>query len=110
MTPEQRNQVLLAIEGHWKLQLGYERADGSRSLHVVAPLDLRLGDRPSTTTNEYLWAFCFAESKAETHLTDRILSARILDDVFDVAEVLAAWPVGTWPLPDSWNIPREWLM
>ena len=87
--------------------MGYERRDGSVSLHMVAPVDLQPGDRPSTEGKEYLWAYCFAESKAELHLTDRILTVRVLAEAFDPARVIADWPV-SWRLPASWRVSRSW--
>lgn len=107
MTPEQRTTVVEAIQLHQKLQLGYRRTDGSLSLHTVAPVDIQPGDRPSTSEKEYLWAFCYAENKAELHLCERILSARILDERFSVNELLDMWP-REWTLPEVWRVPRSW--
>ena len=74
MNGQQRDIIVEAIRSRSRIQLGYERLDGSRSLHIVAPVDLRRGDRPSTAEVEYLWAYCFAENKAETHNCDRVLT------------------------------------
>ena len=107
MTPEQRVKLIEAIQTCREVQLGYERRDGSRSLHVVAPMDLRMGDTPTTEETEYLWAFCLAESEAEMHLCERILAVRLLG-VFEPRDILAIWPSERWPLPQHWCIARDW--
>jgi predicted DNA-binding transcriptional regulator YafY len=100
-----RRAIIDAIQRKRKVQLGYQRRDGSPSLHVVAPIDLQLGDTEATATTEYLWAYCFAEEKAEMHRMNRVLTVRIIDERFDLEEILAKWPTN-WPLPKSWRVPR----
>lgn len=107
MTPEQRVAVVGAIRSHRKLQLGYRRRDGSLSLHTVAPVDLQMGNRAGTESTEYLWAYCFAEEKAELHACERILSVRALGESFEPADVLGRWP-DRWTLPNDWAIDRIW--
>ena len=104
---ELRTNLVKAIQTNSTLQLLYRRGDGTESLHVVAPIDLRLGETQVTAKLEYLWAYCFAEHEAEMHRLDRVLNARVLDEHFDVREVLDLWP-DKWPLPKGWTIPRNW--
>lgn len=107
MNEELRARLVRAIRDRRKLQIGYRRRDGTTSLHVVAPVDLQLGVTPDTHHIEYLWAFCFAEQRAEARVCDNILTIRVLDEPFDAPSVLAAWS-STWPLPDRWRVERDW--
>jgi predicted DNA-binding transcriptional regulator YafY len=102
-----RTKLIQAIQGRNKLQLGYRRRDGTMSLHIVAPIDLQLGVTADTQTTEYLWAYCFAEGRAEARVCDGILTVRVLDERFDADAVKSAWP-STWPLPPRWRVDRDW--
>ena len=104
------DEIAEAIGACRRLRLVYTRkADGVTSIHEVAPVDIRPGDTPATATNEYLWAWCFAEDKLERHLLDRVRSVEILPTRFEPAEILARWPSG-WPQPSTWRIGRTWAM
>ena len=98
-----------AIKQHRVVRLGYSRqSDGVLSLHNVAPLDLRPGESARTANTVYLWAYCFEESRVETHILDRVRSVHRTADLFDPAEILARWPRHKWPLPAEWVVPRDW--
>lgn len=103
-----RSVLEQAIRGHLRVQLAYQRIDGSVSLHVVAPVDIRFGETEATRGTEYLWAHCYAENVAEMHRCDRIISARILEESFDPAELVRNWPQHKWPLPVEWAVVRSW--
>ena len=70
--------LVQAIQQHRKILLGYQRRDQSLSLHTLAPVDLQFGNTAATADQLYLWAYCFAEEKAESHKFDRILRLRVL--------------------------------
>ena len=108
MKAEDRSNLERAIRDQIRVQIAYRRADGTVSLHVVAPVDIRFGETDRTRTTEYVWAFCYAEGLAEMHLCDRVLSARVLTDTFDGEALLGNWPHRKWPLPKSWTVPRQW--
>lgn len=102
------DRLVRAIRGQERVRLVYARQrDEVVSIHEVAPIDIRPGDTPRTAATLYVWAWCFAESKPETHLLARI--QRVLDtaDTFDAAAMLKAW-IDHWPLPDGWKVERSW--
>lgn len=103
-----RETLERAIQGERKAQVGYQRADGSISVHVVAPVDIRLGETERTGDTEYLWAFCYAEGIPEMHRCDRILQVRELAEGFSGKALLESWPSKKWPLPNAWVIRRAW--
>src|SRR5689334_1627685 len=103
-----RDRLTSAIQLHCDIQLAYRRRDGSTSVHIVAPIDVREGDTKATETQEYLWAFCYAENQAEMHKCERILSVRVMETKFDPTKLLDAWPVDRWPLPSQWRVARSW--
>lgn len=91
------------------MRLAYNRqADGVTSMHEVAPIDIRPGWTPRIQHLVYLWAWCFAESKAEMHLLERVEFAIPLSEKFDAAAILQSWKESAWPLPDEWFVPRDW--
>jgi predicted DNA-binding transcriptional regulator YafY len=101
-------RLIAAIRNAEKVRLVYVRQrDEIVSIHDVAPVDIRHGDTPRTASTLYVWAWCFAEDKPETHFLDRI--QRVLDtgDTFEPSEVVARW-VDHWPLPDGWEVDRSW--
>jgi len=101
--------VVTAIESARKVRLAYRRqSDEVTSLHEIAPVDVRPGWTDRTRNNQYLWAWCYAEGKAEMHLVDRIEGAFLLESEFDPAAVLRDWRDTGWPLPDTWEVRREW--
>ena len=98
-----------AIVNHRKVRLVYRRAkDGVTSIHEVAPVDIRGGDRSTTKDRLYLWAWCFAQRDLEMHVLDRIVNVVPGADSFDPRWLLASWPESRWPKPARWNIPRDW--
>jgi predicted DNA-binding transcriptional regulator YafY len=97
-----------AIHDHRIVRLGYERRDGVVSLHFVAPLDLQPGDRATTKSSTYLWAFCFDEEEAEMHRLDRVRSVTSTADLFNPADIFERWPHDRWPLPGAWEVERDW--
>ena len=104
-----RDALEEAIERRVRVQLLYDRQrDGVTSLHVVAPLDIRPGDTPRTTGRMYLWAWCFAESKPETHLLNRVRAVSPTGEAFDTDDILERWVRAGWPSPEPWVTPREW--
>lgn len=108
MSDDDRIRLTSAIRDHNNVQLAYRRLDGSTSLHLVAPIDIRHGNTPATEAHEYLWAFCYAESRAEMHRCEGILTVRVMDTAFEPAELLSNWPVERWPLPSKWQVARRW--
>ena len=99
----------LAIASRVRLRLAYRRAkDDVTSVHEIAPIDIRFGDRPTTHGKRYLWAWCFATNELEMHAIDRVVRAIPLATTFDPSEILARWPRRRWPIPYDWEIPRDW--
>lgn len=110
MVNVQENIGLLveAIRSAKRVRLIYRRKyDEVTSVHEIAPVDIRRGPRETTGDTPYLWAWCFAEDKLETHFLDRIERVIVLDEIFDPAQILGRWPE-QWPRPDEWVVPREW--
>lgn len=106
VTSDLRGALENAIGGCRIIRLGYVRAsDGLVTLHRVAPVDIRPGDTPRFATTEYLWAFCYEESKLERHLVNRIVSVTPTPDAFDPRDLFRSWPEG-WYVPKQWVIPR----
>lgn len=83
------------------------RNDETVSIHEIAPIDLRPGDTDRTARIFYLWAWCLAEDKLESHIASRILKVIPTGQSFDAAEILARW-AESGPLPDRWVVPRTW--
>jgi len=99
-------ELITAIRSERRVRLSYRRqSDEVVSLHEVAPIDIRTGWSAKTSHTLYLWAFCFAEEKAEMHLLSRIIAVTVLPQNFSPSEVLRDWP---WPLPEAWTVEREW--
>lgn len=90
-----------------RLVYANKKKAGLTSMHEVAPIDVRLGDTRDTEGELYLWAWCYAENKPETHLVSRIIRAFATDTPFDGHSILKAW-VDHWPLPPDWTVPRQW--
>jgi predicted DNA-binding transcriptional regulator YafY len=97
-----------AIRDRVIIRLGYQRRDGVISLHYVAPLDLQPGDRATTRDVTYLWAYCLDEGEAEMHRLDRVRSVTPTDDLFSPADIFERWPNDRWPLPEAWEVARDW--
>lgn len=108
MTDGDRAELERAIRERRKVQLAYRRRNGSTSLHIVAPVDIRFGETEGTKSAEYLWAHCYAEGESEMHRCDGIISVRVMDECFDAAELLREWPQRRWPLPEQWSVSRSW--
>jgi hypothetical protein len=62
------------------------------------------------SVDAYVWAWCYAEDRLEMHLLDRVMKVVPLDELFDPAEIGHRWPVEKWPIPESWNVPRDWSL
>lgn len=90
-----------------RLVYANKKKAGVVGIHDVAPIDVRPGDTPATAKELYLWAWCFAEDKPETHTLTRIRRATATGDTFDGGQILSQW-VEHWPLPASWVVPRAW--
>lgn len=105
---DSRAALEAAIREHRVIRLGYARRDGVLSLHYVAPLDLRPGDRATTLSLTYLWAYCLDEGEAEMHRLDRVRSVTPSDDKFEPGDIFGIWPKDRWPLPATWVVPRDW--
>lgn len=103
------DELVRAVIGKATLRLVYSnlKKKGIVSVHDVAPIDVRPGDTPATAKTLYLWAWCFAEGKPETHTLTRIRRATRTGDTFDGGRILSQW-VEQWPLPDRWVVPRSW--
>lgn len=103
------NQLVQAVIGAETVRLVYSnlKKAGVVSMHDVAPIDVRPGDTPRTSSTLYLWAWCFAEDKPETHLVSRIRRVSPTGNTFDGPEILDLW-VAHWPLPEGWKVPRTW--
>jgi hypothetical protein len=98
-----------AIQRKLVIRLVYRRqADEVVSIHEVAPVDIRPGWSPRTAKLLYLWGWCFAENKLEMHLVHRIEKAILTESTFDPKDVLSKWPREGWPIPETWEVPREW--
>ena len=82
--------------------------DEVTSIHEVAPLDVRAGWTERTDHLLYVWAWCYAEDKAEMHLLDRVEAVVGVAKSFDPQVVLAEWTRTAWPLPDEWEVSRDW--
>lgn len=78
------------------------------SLHEVAPIDIRSGERRGTEKTLYLWAWCFAENELEMHVLARIEKVIELDEPFSPDHVFSMWPKDRWPVPETWAVPRDW--
>jgi hypothetical protein len=106
---EQGNRAALvrAIRERKKVQLGYKRLDGSVSLHTVAPLDIRQGETAKTERSDYLWAYCFAEGRLESHILTRVLTVLVRAETFASREILALCPP-SWDAPRDWSVHRKW--
>jgi predicted DNA-binding transcriptional regulator YafY len=101
--------LVSAIQESSRVRLVYRRqADGVTSIHEVAPIDISPGWTERIRNQIYLWAWCFAENKAEMHLLDRIVKLQRLNRPFDPTTLLAQWRSTAWPLPDEWTVPRQW--
>ncbi len=90
-----------------RLVYANKKKAGVVGIHDVAPIDVRPGDTPATSKTLYVWAWCFAEDKPETHTLTRIRRATPTGEKFDGGRILAQW-VEHWPLPDQWVVPRSW--
>jgi predicted DNA-binding transcriptional regulator YafY len=92
-----------------RVQLAYRRKKlGGGSIHDVAPLDIRPGWTPNTAHELYLWAWCFPDDRPELRLIERITKATLLHESFSEEPLLRRWPLEGWPLPDAWEVPRDW--
>ena len=99
-------QLVGAITRSETVRLVYARqSDEVVSIHDIAPVDIRPGETPKTSSTLYIWAWCFAEDKPETHLLDRIHRVLATGETFELSAILARWPED-WPLPDKWAVPR----
>lgn len=100
--------IVEAIKRKRVIRLGYARnSDGVVSLHDVAPIDVRPGDTTATASRLYLWAYCLAEQRLETHIFDRVITAQPTDREFSAHFVDSVWPAN-WPRPAKWEISRDW--
>jgi predicted DNA-binding transcriptional regulator YafY len=98
-----------AIKRARVVRLVYRRqSDEVVSIHEIAPIDLRPGWTRKTASILYLWAWCFAEGKLEMHLMERVQRVIETGRTFDPALILSNWPEESWPLPETWEIQRQW--
>lgn len=99
-----------AIADRRIVRLGYSRLQRGAmlTLHYIAPIDIRPGESEATRGILYLWAYCFDQSRLETHLLGRVRSVTPSDEVFDPDLIMRLWPTDRWPVPPDWVVPRDW--
>jgi len=98
-----------AVVNRWVARIVYDRQrDGVTSIHEVAPIDVSPGPTAGSAAKVYLIAWCFAESKPETHLVERIRDVSLTGETFEPKAIASSWPVKEWPIPAEWVVPRKW--
>jgi hypothetical protein len=71
--------------------------------YLVAPLDIKPGETPTTQANDYLWVHSYETKGTRRLRLDRVMKVDATEETFDPAELMAGWKK-----EPEWNVARDW--